>query len=122
MIPQGIDCQVLLVGDAFTLLGRIPMSELIRDAIQRRLMIVLNYKPGERLIEPHAYGKSKEGKFLLRAFQVSGASHSNEHVNWKLFRIDRMASLSLSAQTFSGPRPDYNPDDKAMKGGVIARL
>ena len=98
------------------------MTMLIRDAIRRRVMLRVNYDPGERLVEPHTYGESKDGNFLLRAFQVSGASQSNEHVNWKLFRIDRMVSVSLSDQTFSGPRPDYNPDDKAMKGDVIERL
>jgi len=98
------------------------MLELIKDAIENRHLLTIDYDPGEREIEPHALGRSQEGKILLRAFQVAGASRSGEHVNWKLFRIDRMGTVSDSGEEFSGPRSEYNPDDPAMKGGIIARL
>ena len=98
------------------------MFTVIRDAIRRRHLLLINYDPGHRIVEPHAFGESKDGNQLLRAFQVSGASLSNEHVNWKLFRVDRAISISLHTETFNGPRPDYNRDDKAMKGRIIEQL
>ena len=98
------------------------MSPAITAAIRNRQVIRLDYEPGARLIEPHCLGYSSEGNQLLRAFQRSGASASHESVDWKLFRVDRIRSLSVSEEQFDGPRPGYNPADQIMKGGIIACL
>ncbi len=70
------------------------MHELLIQAIRERMVLTLYYEPGERIIEPHAYGLSAEGKPLLRAFQTAGASASGEHENWKLFRVDRIKTIA----------------------------
>jgi predicted DNA-binding transcriptional regulator YafY len=98
------------------------MRALIAEAIRAKHRLEINYPPGHRVVEPHALGFSKDGHLLLRAFQVEGASESGEPVNWKLFRLDRMKAANDSGEEFSDPRPEYNPDDSAMKGGIIARL
>ena len=98
------------------------MQTEIAAAIAARNTITVDYEPGERLIEPHVLGRGSEGQLLLRAYQVSGASKSGEHENWKLFRVDRIGSLCVNAETFSEPRPLYNPDDSVMKGGIMARV
>lgn len=90
-------------------------------AIKERKRIRLFYSPGERLVEPHAYGRSSDGNLLVRAFQVEGASASHEHHEWKLFREDRMGQSDLGGN-FDEPRPGYRRGDKAMKGGIIAEL
>ncbi len=100
----------------------IDFVDVISDAITRRITIRIDYPPGVRLVEPHCLGESKEGNLLLRAFQTEGASASGEHINWKLFRLDRADSVELTGDHFDGPRPEYNPDDKAMKGRIISRL
>lgn len=100
----------------------IAMNTLITDAIQNRLVLEIDYPPGRRKIEPHAHGESKDGNELLRAFQTEGASESGEHVNWKLFRVDRIQQLVETGETFSGPRPGYKRGDSAMKGGIFAEL
>lgn len=98
------------------------MRNQIVQAIQSRQVLTINYDPGERVIEPHAVGMSKDGNELLRAFQVSGASASGEHTEWKLFRLDRVRSLKLPGQSFSGPRPEYKKGDRAMKAQIFAEL
>lgn len=98
------------------------MTETIIDAIRNRRRIRFNYPPGLRIIEPHALGYSGDGDLLLRAYQTEGASASGEHENWKLFRLDRAGPMEPTEMTFDGPRPLYNPNDKAMKGGIIAAL
>lgn len=98
------------------------MTSLMAEAIRKRRLISISYSPGQRLVEPHAVGISKDGKALLRAYQVSGASASSEHEHWKIFRIDRMGSVEMSGDTFSGPRHGYRRGDSAMKGGIIAEL
>ena len=94
---------------------------VIASAITERRTIQLYYEPGLRIIEPHAVGYGSSGQVLLRAFQTDGASASGEHVNWKLFRIDRIVSLEITAAGFEGPRPEYKRDD-AMKRGIISQL
>ena len=98
------------------------MNSTICEAINNYRLLRITYDPGSRLIEPHAYGESKDENELLRAFQVSGASASGEHVNWKLFRVDRITSLELLLDVFSGPRPEYRQNDLAMKGGIFCQL
>lgn len=98
------------------------MISQIVNAIQNKQLIQINYFSGERVIEPHAIGRSKDGNILFRAYQRSGASASGEHAYWKLFRMDRAGGVQEMCEQFAGPRPQYNPNDPAMKGGVIARL
>lgn len=98
------------------------MPAILTAAIQQRLLVRLYYPPGERLIEPHVLGEGSSGQLLLRAYQVEGASASGEHENWKLFRVDRISGHGCTDVAFDGPRPLYNPNDKAMTRGIIARL
>lgn len=98
------------------------LEHTITDAIRNRHRLNISYEPGGRVIEPHVLGYSSKGKLLLRAFQVSGASASGEPHQWKLFRLDRMARANDNGEVFDGPRPHYNPDDSAMRGGIIVRL
>jgi hypothetical protein len=98
------------------------MRELIERAIRERLVLAIQYPPGHRLIEPHAFGYSSEGNLLLRAYQTEGASASGEHAWWKLLRLDRFVSIATSGTTFFGPRPEYKRGDKAMTRGIICQL
>jgi len=94
----------------------------IVQAINERRLVLLNYDPGLRVIEPCAYGASSEHHGLLRAYQRSGASAHGEPENWKLFRTDRISSIQLLDERFAGPRPEYRRNDKAMRGGMICQL
>ena len=96
--------------------------EILREAIESRNVLNIFYDPGSRQIEPHCLGRSSKGELLLRAFQVEGASSSGEHINWKLFRVDKLTFAKGTGNNFAGPRPQYNPNDKVMKGGIIASL
>lgn len=98
------------------------MNRSLRDAINERRMIELNYDPGYRLVEPHAYGLSSQGNELLRAYQIEGASASGEPRNWKLFRVDRITGFEVLGERFDDSRPGYRPGDSAMKGGILAEL
>ena len=98
------------------------MTDSIKTSIDSKKRLWIDYPPGRRLIEPHVLGFSRASSKLLRAFQVEGASSSGEHENWKLFTVDKVQGIEDSGQTFNGPRPGYNPDDSAMKGGIISRL
>jgi len=98
------------------------MRDLIARAIAERRVLEVDYTAGRRLVEPHAIGWSRAGDLLVRAFQTEGASESNEHKWWKLFRLDRIRSMTMSDAVFDGPRPEYKRGDKHMAGGIIAQL
>lgn len=94
----------------------------IRSAIQAIRCLLIDYDPGQRLIEPHALGYGSDGQLLLRAYQVSGASASGEHEHWKLFRVDRIRNISEDVAPSAAPRDGYKRGDRAMKGGIIEQL
>jgi len=94
---------------------------IIRAIIERRLLGIY-YEPGARIIEPCAYGLSREQHGLLRAFQTSGASASGKHVNWKLLRTDKITQIHILAEQFDRPRPEYRRGDKTMVGGIYCQL
>lgn len=78
-----------------------------------------------RLIYPVAYGKTKTGNFVVRAFQREGSSkrglttppNDREMPQWKFFRTDRIKSWrTISSNTY---KPDelvgFNPEgDESM--------
>jgi predicted DNA-binding transcriptional regulator YafY len=91
-------------------------------AIEGRRLVSLWYDPGVRVVEPHALGFGSDGQMLLRAFQVAGASASDQPVRWKLFRLDRIQDAKFSGGSFRKPRPEYQRDDRAMTRGIIAQI
>src|SRR5215510_620770 len=93
------------------------MQSVLITAIEGRRLVSLWYDPGLRVVEPHALGYGSDGQLLLRAFQIEGASASNQSFNWKLFRLDRMRDASFNGRSFPAPRPDYKRDDSVMKRG-----
>lgn len=98
------------------------MRTAIIDAIHEKRCLTVYYDPGERIIEPHAYGRGADGQILLRAYQRSGASESGERSDWKLFRCDEIRLVADAGAPFGGPRPGYKRGDRQMKGGIIAQL
>lgn len=98
------------------------MNPIICQAIEELRLLRIDYDPGIRIVEPHAHGASSKDNDLLRAFQTEGESASGEHVDWKLFRVDRINSLELLDEHFDGPRPGYRRGDSAMKGGIYCQL
>jgi hypothetical protein len=102
--------------------GRAAMCSTITEAIEDRRLLAVRYDPGERVVEPHAYGQSSVGNELIRAYQTRGASNSGEPVGWKLLRVDKIERVRMLDEHFPGPRPEYRRNDSAMKGGVLAQL
>lgn len=98
------------------------MLTLLQNAIRNKQRLLIDYEPGERIIEPHALGYGSSGQLLLRAFQIEGVSASGEHENWKLLRVDRLLAVNDNGCTFDGPQDGYRRGDKAMKGGIIEEL
>lgn len=85
------------------------------DAINKKVIVKIHYddqenhKTGTRFIEPFAYGLSKAGNEVLRAFQVESGPNGTLRgtPKWKLFRLDRVISWSPTKTTF-----ELTPDEQ----------
>ena len=115
----------------------IPINEPIKydekiliKAVQYGMIFLINYKGEkdklfsghERVIYPMVIGRSSQGKTLIRGWHLNGWSVSkNRHINkiWRLFRADRILSMTFTGSFYRLPPAGYNMNDKAMRGGII---
>ena len=116
---------------AKSLILEVASIESVVDAIRNNNRIIIYYdgdEPGGRglrEIEPVCFGYSKAGNPVLRAWDLEGASHrgflgKKPLPGWRLFRLDKVISLSRTGEKFFTPRPRYNPfGDKSMDRVVI---
>lgn len=107
-------------------------QNLIIKAIQYGMIFLINYKGekdkrfsgGERVIYPMVIGRSSKGKILIRGWHLNGWSVSNNRKIekiWRLFRADRILSMTFTGSFYRLPPSGYNMNDKGMRGGIIAR-
>ncbi len=109
------------------LILEVASREQISDAIKNRRVCAIYYdgdEPGGRglrVIEPVAFGLTKKGNPVVRAWDREGASHTaylgeKPLPSWRFFRVDKMQFIRLTQETFDTPRPNYNPDgDRSME-------
>jgi hypothetical protein len=120
-------------------ISNIPINEPIKysdevmiKAIKYGLIFLINYKGEgdthfsghERVIYPMVLGRSSKGKTLLRAWHLNGWSLSNNrHISkiWRLFRTDRILSMTFTGSFYRLAPSGYNMYDKGMRGGIIVR-
>jgi predicted DNA-binding transcriptional regulator YafY len=105
--------------------------ESVINSIRNKNRVIIYYdgeEPGGRglrEIEPVCFGYSKKGNPVLRAWDLEGASHrgfkgEKPLPSWRLFRLDRIMSLTPTGNNFETPRPNYNPSgDKSMNRVII---
>lgn len=107
-------------------------DDLLIKAIKYGMIFLINYKGEkdshfaghERVIYPMVLGRSSKGKTLLRGWHLNGWSVSKKrHINkiWRLFRADRILSMTFTGSFYRLPPNGYNMNDKGMRGGIIAK-
>jgi len=118
---------------------KVPVNEPIKYdekimtmAIQYGMIFLISYKGEkdnhfaghERVIYPMVLGRSSKGKPLIRGWHLNGWSVSNNrHINkiWRLFRSDRVLSMTFTGSFYRLPPSGYNMNDKGMRGGIVVR-
>ena len=94
----------------------------IKEAIRSGHRLKLSLPEGEYVVEPHVLGRSRNGKTLLRAYQLRGSDSPSKATPWKLFDLDRVRHAVEAGDQFKNPRAGYKPNDPTMSGGIIERL
>ena len=101
-------------------------------AIKYGMIFLINYKGEEdnhfagheRAVYFMVLGRSSKGKVLLRAWHLNGWSVSQKrHTEkiWRLFRTDRILSMTFTGSFYRLAPVGYNMNDKSMRGGIIAQ-
>jgi hypothetical protein len=117
----------------------IPINEPIKyseqtmiKAIKYGMIFLINYKGEkdkhfaghERVIYGMVLGRSTKGKTLLRGWHLNGWSVSqSRHINkiWRMFRTDRILSMTFTGSFYRLAPAGYNMNDKGMRGGIIVK-
>jgi hypothetical protein len=97
------------------------MNTLICDAIRARRLIRFVYDGYERLAEPHLYGISTANHEIVSAYLVGGWSASEGAPGWRKYLVREMHDVQALAESFGGPRPGYNPEDRQVRQ-IFCRL
>ena len=84
----------------------------VSDVIDSHNRVIINYHSdgkdeadGARVIEVYAYGLTKAGNPVIRAFQPYGDT-TTKVPSWKFFRLDRISGWEVTDQKFSVPASD----------------
>lgn len=78
---------------------------IITKAIENRSTLTFDYNGSQRIVEPHAYGVSKKGEDIIRAYQSNGTIQG-----WRLFTVDKMENIYIGFPNRDG----YKTNDSAM--------
>jgi hypothetical protein len=79
--------------------GETPMwASTACQALSSGCVLQLQYDGYFRDIEVHAVGVTKDDNEIMRVWQVSGGSVSNEPVGWKLLRLDEAIGATITRE------------------------
>ena len=91
----------------------------VSDSIRKRNPVKIVYDDGlgERTIQPVAYGLSKGGNLVVRAFQPFGGT-STKVPHWKMFRLDKIISWKpMRNRIFDEPPGQFPSEGKFNPNG-----
>ena len=104
--------------------------DLMKLAMEYGMILQVQYRGEDdsfvqgrtRVIYPMCLGTSSKGRPLLRVYHLKGWSFSeggNTDKKWRMFRTDRIMSMSFTGSFFRLAPDEYNARDKGMRGGII---
>jgi predicted DNA-binding transcriptional regulator YafY len=104
-----------------TLILEMVADENITDAIRNKKIVTIYYLGDEnegrgyRDIEIYTFGVSTRGNKVISAFQLDGSSKTASDgtqplPGWRTFRLDRIQTYKPTLNSFSEPKPGFNPN------------
>lgn len=72
------------------------------------------YDEYSRSLEIHAVGYNKNNEAIMRVWQVSGGSSSNERIGWKLMFLKDIRAATVTDEESLAPRTGFKRGDSAM--------
>jgi hypothetical protein len=84
-------------------------KSMLCDAIKGYNLVQFNYDGGTCVVEPHMVAYNEAEHLSLSGWFVRGYSESGSGQGWREYLLSGISSLTVLSETFSGPRPGYNP-------------
>lgn len=85
------------------------MDDLICDAIRSRHLLRFVYDGYERIVEPHSHGINTANHEVMSGWLVGGWTKTDAEPGWRNYLVRDMHDVHVLAESFSGPRPGFNP-------------
>lgn len=99
------------------------VEALLAEAFERRRLIAFDYDSLPREVVPGAYGTHVTTRNLvLRGYQVGGRSKTGSVPFWKLFLLDKITNLAISAVSIGEVPPQFNPVGDEHISPIILKL
>jgi predicted DNA-binding transcriptional regulator YafY len=93
------------------------LQDEICRAIQAKKIITLSYDRKTRTVLPHMLAFDADGDLTLYAWQLQTGSGEG----WRQFHVSNISGMSITGQSFLGPRIDWKPHKIAVSR-VLCRL
>jgi len=104
------------------------MLTKLEDLVNNKITCSIYYKgerigdilDGIRFIEPYCVGIGNDKQYLLRAWLIKGVSKTGKIdprvvPGWRLFKINRIRTITPTLDKIEVPKKGYNIEDSAMK-------
>jgi hypothetical protein len=88
-------------------------ERLVRAILDHRVVEFV-YQGYRRTVEPYLLGLHEAGEPILLGYQTAGASQSGEIPGWRSFITTAIGEVEVTANSFAGPRSDFNPFGHSM--------
>ena len=87
----------------------------LREAIERRSLVMFEYADLVRVVEPHRYGINSAGHPMLSGWLRAGYSRSDPTGGWRNYLLSDIRELQRLDAPFAGARPGYAAHDPRMR-------
>lgn len=107
----------------------------LEDAINNKFVCIIDYRGedkgsvenGIRYIEPYVLGTNRLGNTVLRAWMSKGVSRTGKIdpslvPGWRLYRVDRMFSITQTLDNIRDARKGYNVARDGKMSDIIASI
>lgn len=88
-------------------------ERLVRAILDHRVVEFV-YEGYRRTVEPYLLGLHEAGEPILLGYQTAGLSQSGEIPGWRTFITTAIGDVEITANSFAGPRSDFNPFGHSM--------
>lgn len=106
-----------LLGPARAVAGERPsppgLEERLRVALRERRVLRFRYRGHQRVVQPHALGRFRNGRLALLGWQSAGGSRSGPPPGWRAFLLAHIEDFVVTEQAFA-PRPDCEPEKSGL--------
>lgn len=95
--------------------GALLAAQSVYRSLEKHQLLAFDYDEKLRVIEPHAFGLTKDGNLALRAYQLSGES-SRPLPTWAMYRLDKIVNPRVLETPSGAPRVNegFVPNDRHL--------